>query len=120
MIESNIMVAVKSYVAMLLILFMLSMAVFLYQIQQVNGYKQYVNYQIERHGGLTSVALNKIDEYSSRHYNNKFSVTSAQQNQQLAFGSVIDYEIQGTFNLLFLDIAEQKYNYKGSAVSLIR
>lgn len=110
----------RIYISMLIIMFMITFAVFLFEIQQSNDFKQYVNYQIERNGGLTAEAMENINQYSEDNYNGNFEVNSDQMNEKLPFGSTVEYEIVGTFNFLFLNFDTQSFPIKGSGVSLIR
>lgn len=120
MLEGNIMMTTKMYVTCLLVAFMATIGIFLFQLQQGNNFKQYVNYQIEQNGGLTTSAVSKINDYSEKHFNGRFSVQSSQMNQKFKYGTEIDYEITGRFTFLFLDFEDVNLPIKGSALSFVR
>jgi len=63
MIESNIMVMTKLWISAVVIMFMVSIALFLFELQQINNFKQYINYEIKRNGGLTTEAVERIKLY---------------------------------------------------------
>lgn len=92
---------------------------FCYQVSSVNSYKQQVNYQIERKGGLTEEAIMELKNYSETHYNGSFAVKSNSANQQVAFGEIVDYEVVGTFKMIAFSNDIQA-TWKGSGVSMVR
>ena len=81
---------------------------------------RYIDAQIERNGGLTTNAMSNIDTYNEEHYKGKFTVTSDQMNQKLPYGSIINYQIVGEYNILFFDFDTQSYPVNGSSISLVR
>lgn len=92
---------------------------FCYQVSDVNSYKQQVNYQIERKGGLTEEAIVELNNYSKTHYNGVFTLKSDSLNEQAEFGEIVDYEVVGTFNIGAYS-KTIKAVWKGSGVSLVR
>lgn len=114
------MASAKLYIFAILITIIVSISIFCFEIQQVNSFRQYVDAQIERNGGLTNNAITRINEYNEKNYKGKFTVNSDQKNQKLAYGSIINYQIVGKYKLLFLDFDTQSYPVNGSSVSLIR
>ena len=120
MLESNIMINAKLYIFAVLTTFIVGVSVFCYEIQQVNSFRQYVDYQIERNGGLTTNAMSNIDAYNEKNYKGKFTINSEQINQKLPYGSIINYQILGEYNLLFFDFDTQSYPINGSSISLVR
>lgn len=120
MIDGSIMTTGRIFISFLMIALMLGMATFLFQLQQVNNYKQYVNYQIERNGGLTENALENINTYSENHFHDIFSVSSDQLNEKVPYGSIVEYKVQGNFNLMYWDLEPITLSNTGAALSLIK
>ncbi|GAF66458.1 hypothetical protein BTS2_3359 [Bacillus sp. TS-2] len=118
--EGNIMALVKMFLIALGVALIVSVAVFMFQISQVNNFKQYVNYQIERNGGLTNEAISSIDNYSNEHYTGRFKVFSPYLYEKQPYGSIIPYEITGSFTFLFFEFEDVELPAKGSAISLVR
>jgi hypothetical protein len=61
MLEGAVMEYAKWFIGMLSVMFITVAVVFMFKLNEVNSFQQDVNYQIERHGGLTEeakVALN--------------------------------------------------------------
>ena len=114
------MANVKLYIFAVLTTLMLGIGIFCYQIQQVDGFRQYVDAQIERNGGLTETAVSSINEYSQKNYKGRYSVSSDQMSTKYPFGSIINYKIIGKYKVLFWEFDEQKYAINGSSVSLVR
>ncbi|WP_062323352.1 hypothetical protein [Halolactibacillus sp. JCM 19043] len=79
MLEGSIMSAGKMYMTMILIALIVTISVFLFHVQQSNHFKQYVNYQIERSGGLTVDTIDTINQYSKQNFNGIFSLDDSQQ-----------------------------------------
>ena len=115
MLESNIMINVKLYIFAIMTTFIVAISIFCFEIQQVNSFRQYVDAQIERNGGLTINAMSNIDDYNEKHYKGRFRV-----NQKLPFGSIVDYQIVGEYKILFFNLGTQSYPIKGSSISLVR
>ena len=92
--------------------FIVAISIFCFEIQQVNSFRQYVDAQIERNGGLTINAMSNIDDYKEKHYKGRFRVSSNQLNQKLPFGSIVDYQIVGEYkfysSILVLKVIQLK------------
>lgn len=61
MLEGAVMEYAKWFIGMVSVMFIAVAVVFMFRLNEVNSFQQDVNYQIERHGGLTEeakVALN--------------------------------------------------------------
>lgn len=97
-------------------------ALFIYGIQniQTQDFKNYVDGQLERHGGLTSVAASNISNFSDDYYQGRYSVTSLSGTGKKAYGEVIDYRISGTIDIVFMDIPNVLTSKNGSTISLVR
>lgn len=120
MLESSTMEMGKLYISLFIIFSMVSLALFFSEVNHANEYKQYINYQIERNGGLTNEAIEKIETYNNQHYGGKFEVQSPQMSQQFAFGQEVVYTINSTHNFFFLPILSKNISVKGAAISQIR
>lgn len=108
----------KIWFMALLTVFLLMVAVVLFQISEKNDYQLYVNNEIERHGGLTTEALNNIKHYSDTHFNSRFTMKSTSDKKP--YGEVIPYVYELKITPLFfeLDILTREFN--GSAASKVR
>ncbi|MCE4051688.1 hypothetical protein [Bacillus sp. Au-Bac7] len=120
MIDGSIMTTGRIFISFFMIALMLGVAVFLFQLQQVNNYKQYVNYQIERNGGLTETAVENINTYSEDHFQNVFSVSSAKLNEKVPYGSIVEYKVEGNFSLMYWDLEPITLSNTGAALSLVK
>lgn len=72
--EHSIMEIMKWWLTFFFILFLVSIATFLMQVQDSNSIKQSVNYTIERNGGLTADAVKTLDDISKSGYGGRFTV----------------------------------------------
>ncbi|KGX85187.1 hypothetical protein [Pontibacillus litoralis] len=120
MLESTTMEMGKLFVSVFIIFSMVSLTLFFSEVNQANEYKQYVNYQIERNGGLTSEAIKKIEDYNKEHFGGEFEVQSSQMNQQFPFGQEVSYKVNATHEFLFLPIVSREISLKGAAISQVR
>ncbi|MGE1145697.1 hypothetical protein [Bacillus pumilus] len=120
MMEGSITAIFKMYLFLLCILAILSVAIFFIQVNQINEYKQIVNYQIERNGGLTPEAISKLKDYDQKHFSGRFSIESPMLNQKVKYGDEVDYTVHSTFEILYFEIPNVKIPIKGSALSLTR
>lgn len=118
--EMAIMDIIKIFIGMLLIGLIISTALFLVQLLQVSSFKQHVNYQIERNGGLTEIAIDDIKEYSEEYFDGKFSVDSPLLNKKVSYGEPVDYTLTGTFNVLLLPMPDLSIDFTGTGVSQVR
>lgn len=120
MLEGSVMETGKLYISLFIIFSMVSLALFFSELNQANEFKQYINYQIERNGGLTSAANQKINAYNQEHYNGKFEIQSLQMGQKLAFGKEVTYTVHTTHDFFFLPLLSKEISIKGVAISQIR
>lgn len=120
MIEGTVMSFGKMYMTMLLVALIVTISVFLFHVQQSNHFKQYVNYQIERSGGLTLDTIEIINKYSEQHFNGMFFLDESQQTGKKAYGDIIEYQATIGVDLLFLDFDIVELPLSGSAISLVR
>lgn len=68
MMDGAIMEFVKWFISIISIAFLTMVVVFLFKLNEVNGFQQEVNYQIERHGGLTETALEELNDVAKASY----------------------------------------------------
>ncbi|APT48389.1 hypothetical protein BSA145_20870 (plasmid) [Bacillus safensis] len=108
------------YLTLFFIFAILSISAYMINLNQANDFKQYVNYQIERGGGLNSASMKKVNEYNQKYYRGKFKVTSLSGNAKMPFGEEVSYKITGNYEFFFITLPVQQINTNGTAVSLIR
>ncbi len=118
--EGTIMELVKWFVGLLLLMMFISLTMFFFQFGNINSFKQQVNYQIERHGGLTEAAVENINQYSTEIYNGAFEIESEQLNEKVAYGETVDYVIKATFEISIFPVPDVEIDYGGTGVSQVR
>lgn len=105
----------------LTVLAFLSVVVFGYQLQTITTYRQQVNYQIERKGGLTTEALTELKAYSSKQFHGWYTIESTQLGKKAAFGDTVPYTIKANYPILFLpNNISVKIGIEGQAPSQVR
>lgn len=120
MLEGSTMEMGKFYISLFIIFSMVSLNLFFISANHANEFKQSINYQIERHGGLTADALDILENINQEHYSGKFNIQSSQLNEQYPFGEEISYTVNTTFDFFFLPLLSREISLRGSALSLIR
>ncbi|AAM26180.1 hypothetical protein [Bacillus anthracis] len=120
MLDSSIMLIVKWFVGLMLIMMMVAVSLFCIQLSDVNLYKQQVNYQIERHGGLTKEAGAYLKDYSEKQYQGALSVKSDQLNKKVNFGDVVDYQVVANLKIILFNLPDVEMKFHGSATSQVR
>ena len=118
--EQSVMEFVKWFIGLLLVFGMVAVGIFCFQVQEVNTFKQQVNYQIERRGGLTPEAVIALEEYSDSYFNSRYHINSNQLNQKVAFGEVVEYTITVIYPIAFFPIPDVELSFNGMGVSHIR
>lgn len=118
--EQAVMEFIKWFIGLLLVFGMVATGIFCFQVQDVNGFKQQVAYQIERKGGLTSEALQELEAYSETYFEGRYTITSDKANQKLAFGEAVEYTIKGVYTIAFFPIPDIELEFHGMGVSQIR
>lgn len=88
-------------------------------IGKINDYKQYVNMQIERNGGLTEQVENRVEKYNQENCNGAYTVIP-QDSQKHPYGTEIDYQVQGAIKIMSFSLPDFTFKVRGSAVSLVR
>ena len=111
--EQSVMEIIKWFIGLMMIMAMVSIGLFCVQLQDINTFKQQVNYQIERKGGLTTEAVEAIDKYSATIESDKF-------NQKVSYGEEIDYTIKATIPIQILPLPDVTLSFNGNSVSQIR
>ncbi|MEC0709758.1 hypothetical protein P8881_19730 [Bacillus haynesii] len=105
---------------MSILYFLLGIVIFGAQSIQTTDFKNYVDSQLERNGGLTAEASTNIQTYSNKHYGGRYTVESSSGSKKLPYGEVIDYEITGKLKIFFMDLPDQLVKKRGSTISLVR
>lgn len=68
MMEGSVLEFVKWFLGMMILSAIITFGVFMFRLNEVNSFQQEVNYQIERHGGLTPTAMKKLNEQAKLSY----------------------------------------------------
>lgn len=110
----------KTILLAMMIGLLFSVTSMLVQVQDMNTFKQNVNYTIEREGGLTPTAVAQIKKESKDNYHDSFTISSAQMNQGLPYGTVVSYKITQTISVVYGDRITFDIEREGSSVSQIR
>lgn len=110
----------SQFIFMLLTFFLLALTIFGVHLTQAIDFKTYVDSQIERNGGLTETAEENINDYSVKHYQGRYAVTSLSGTGKKAFGESIDYLISAKIQILFFDLPDQLVAIQGSTISQVR
>ncbi|ODJ64891.1 hypothetical protein [Brochothrix thermosphacta] len=118
--EQTISELVKWFIGLLLIFGMVSIALFLYQFQDINTYKQQINYQIEREGGLTKDAVKSLKKESEDNYNGRYTIKSEKLNEKVPFGEKVDYTVVSKITVYLFEIPDMTIEQSGSGVSQVR
>jgi len=121
MLEGAVMEFWKWMLTIILMMTFVSFAMLCIDLGNINSFKQQVNYQIERHGGLTETAVANLNEYSQTYYQGDFIIESGQLNEKVSFGDTVDYTVKGTFDIkIFPIIPDVHLRFKGTGVSQVR
>ncbi|TRZ39364.1 hypothetical protein CEQ21_07325 (plasmid) [Niallia circulans] len=119
--EGAVMEFFKWFLGLTLFMGLISFAMLCFDLGNINSFKQQVNYQIERQGGLTETAVANLDEYSKKYYHGNFTVESDQLNQKVSYGDPVDYTIKATFDVkIFPLIPDLHREFSGTGVSQVR
>ncbi|HAP5355482.1 TPA: DUF4320 family protein [Enterococcus faecalis] len=118
--EQSVMEIIKWFIGLMMIMAMVSIGLFCVQLQDINTFKQQVNYQIERKGGLTTEAVEAIDKYSATNYDRRFTIESDKLNKKVSYGEEIDYTIKATIPIQILPLPDVTLSFNGNSVSQIR
>lgn len=119
MAEYSIMEMIKWVVSAYVVMLIVSVSVMYIQLSGINDYKQYVNVQIERTGGLTAEALEKIDTYSDKYHNGLFEIVGGER-PKVQYGEVVEYEIKAVVPIKLLPVPPLEIDYGGISVSKVR
>lgn len=68
MLDGAIMEYVKWFIGIVSTVLMAVLVVFMFKLNEMNAFQQEVNYQIERHGGLTPAAMAELDKHAKEAY----------------------------------------------------
>lgn len=58
----------KWFIGMVSVMFITVAVIFMFRLNEINSFQQEVNYQIERHGGLTEEAKIALNEHAKKAY----------------------------------------------------
>lgn len=112
----------KIFISIIMVCMLAALTVYFISISNLKEYKHYVGLEIERNGGLTSEALENIENMNQKYYKGQFSVekTGEMTNEPQPYGTLVDYSVSGkmTFKLFFE--VNQTLEMNGTAASMIR
>lgn len=144
--ENSVMEIIKWFVFFVMFMILFSLGLFFIQMQDINPYKQTVNYTIERSGGLTKDAIAILDNESKAKYDNKYTVVYLQpiadkasapdgskvdkikdsyyietsNSDQLKYGSEVNYLIKSKFVIPIFGVGVIDNQFYGTSISQIR
>lgn len=119
--ESSVMEIAKWFIGLLIIGTLIAIVVLGFELGSVNNFKQQVNYQIERQGGLTPTAIANINDYSEKYNHGIFTIESDRLNEKVEFGEAVDYVVNGTFEIkVFTFLPDLHLKFHGTGVSRVR
>lgn len=118
--EGTVIEFVKWFIGLFLLVMLVSATLFFLELEEVNTFKQQINYQIERKGGLTESALEYLNDYSNTYFNGRFSIVSDKLNKKVAYGEMVDYEINAVFDIKIIPIPDVEMTFSGTGVSQVR
>lgn len=125
--EHTVSEIVKYFTTMMFILLLFGFTIMGKHLTDVNGFKDYVNVQIERNGGYTANAKENIQRKNEDDYGDLFGVYEVDSNdtkaiKNIGFGEVVDYEIHANIPVPFTakGTFEIPIKIKGEAISRVR
>lgn len=118
--EGTVMELVKWFCGLFLIMMFISLTLFFFQFGNINSFKQQVNYQIERQGGLTESAVANINQYSNEMYNGAFEIESDQLYEKVSYGETVDYVVKAKFDIKIFPVPDVNLKFGGTGVSQVR
>ncbi|MCC2252085.1 hypothetical protein JUJ52_19310 [Virgibacillus sp. AGTR] len=86
MLEGAVMEYAKWFIGMVSVMFITVAVVFMFKLNEINSFQQDVNYQIERHGGLTQEAKIALNQKAKASYGGCI-VESSKDNAPCLFAS---------------------------------
>lgn len=100
-------------------MFILTVTVAMLQYSDKNGFEHYVNATIERNGGLTSSAVNDIQNYSMTAFNDRFKLATAATGRK-AYGELVEYTYEFKIVPVFMQFDTFTFTDTGIATSKVR
>ncbi|MEK3940553.1 MULTISPECIES: hypothetical protein [unclassified Bacillus (in: firmicutes)] len=119
MVEGSVMTLFKVYIFCFCLVLVADVANYCIRLNQINDFKQYANYQIERRGGLTKDAFQAITKKNENSYGGSFQIESSSLNQKHPYGTEITYSVKTTYQFL-IGGHKQEITARGGALSLVR
>lgn len=107
----------KMYLFLFIIVCLVSVTCFCVEINQMNEFSEYIDHEIEIHGGLTSSAVHKIDAYNQKNLKGSYRLESQDLHKKKRYGEQVNYKINKNFKFLFIDLGDNLISLNGSAVS---
>ncbi|MFI8721447.1 hypothetical protein [Bacillus altitudinis] len=119
MIEGSVMTLFKVYIFCFSLVLSVDTAASLIRMNQLEDFKQYTNYQIERNGGLTKDALQAIEEKNQNSFGGSFQIESGSLNKKYPYGTEITYKVSTNYQYLITGY-KTVFTVQGGALSLVR
>lgn len=116
--ENTITMLTNVFVGLFLILGIFALAIFFFEMQNVNSFRQTVNYTIERNGGLNQNIVGELNQHSADFFNGRFEVRG--DASDVSFGDVIDYQVDVQIPISFLPVPDFQTTFTGTAPSMVR
>lgn len=104
----------------LLIIAMVGVLLYIVGLMQSVSYKDYINAQIQREGGLTQQAMANIETYGEEQYGSKFKVISESGSDKKPYGESVNYRIEGRVGGDVANAPSSFIRSKGSSISKVR
>ena len=123
MLEGAVMEYAKWFIGMVSVMFIVVAVVFMFRLNEMNSFQQDVNYQIERHGGLTEEAKIALNEKAKAAYggcivesseNNApclFEADQADDSMKSSGFFVREYKTQEDGSAVYYDRGEDQARY---------
>ena len=118
--EQAVMEIIKWFMGLFLVLGLVAVGIFLFQVQEVNGFRQQINYAIEREGGLTPEALERLEEFSRANLSGTYAIESDQLGERVNFGEIVEYTLVATYEIAFFPVPDVVLRFRGLGVSKVR
>lgn len=116
--ENTITMLTNLFVGLFLIIGIFALAIFFFEMQNVNSFRQTVNYTIERNGGLNQNIVDELNQHSADFFNGRFVVKG--DSNDVRFGEVIDYQVDVLIPIPFLPVPDFQTIFTGTAPSMVR
>lgn len=99
MLESSVSELFKYLLTALFLVFIVSVGLIIYQMNQIPGFKDNVSDIIARNGGLTTAAISEINSDGDTLYNGEFELNKSQSDLgSKPYGATVKYSLNVRFD----------------------